>query len=76
MIDGVMPTRRSTKADGPIKQMYTVRLDPALRDRMKALKARDGVPESEQIRRALDAFLSAKGLPGKGGAKQAAIVSV
>ena len=35
------------------KIMYSVRLDAELARLLKDVKARDGVPESEQIRRAL-----------------------
>jgi hypothetical protein len=35
------------------KVMYSLRLDPHLGELLKAVKARDGIPESEQIRRAL-----------------------
>jgi len=49
----------------------TIRLDGSLRAAMDALYERDGITVSEQIRRALVAFLAAKGitLRTKGGAR-------
>jgi predicted DNA-binding protein len=41
---------------------YYLRLDPELADGLKALKERDGVGESETIRRAIRAWLEAKGV--------------
>jgi Arc/MetJ-type ribon-helix-helix transcriptional regulator len=46
-----MPTRRNT----------TIRLDDELHEGMKEIWERDGVQPSEQIRRALRAWLEAKG---------------
>ncbi len=37
----------------PTKVMYSLRLDPMHSRLLKEIKARDGIPESEQIRRAL-----------------------
>jgi Ribbon-helix-helix domain len=39
---------------------------------LKAVKERDGVPESEQIRRAIDAWLEAQGVMGKAARKRVA----
>ena len=39
------------------------RLGVAIDDAMARLKARDGIPASEQARRALTAFLTEKGFP-------------
>lgn len=39
-----------------------VRLEQALIDGLKAVQERDGVPQSEQVRRALKAWLDAKGV--------------
>jgi hypothetical protein len=44
------------------KILYSVRLDPYLARLLKAVKARDGVPESEQIRRALVIWFEQKGV--------------
>jgi predicted DNA-binding protein len=49
----------------PNKVMYSVRLDPELRNLLKMLRERDGIPESEQIRRALKAWFEQKGLLAK-----------
>ena len=42
--------------------MYSLRLDPDLASLLKALKERDGIPESEQIRRALRLWFESKGM--------------
>ena len=56
--------------------MHTFYLDPALSAGLKEIKVRDGVSESEQVRRAVRQWLTSKGLripqPGarKGGARK------
>ena len=40
----------------------TLRLDPSLTRLLKVVKARDGIPESEQIRRALEMWFEQKGV--------------
>ena len=42
--------------------MHSFYLDPDLARGLKRLKARDGIPESEQVRRAIRMWLDAKGL--------------
>ena len=42
--------------------MYSLQLDPDLDRLLKALKERDGIPESEQIRRALRLWFESKGM--------------
>jgi hypothetical protein len=42
--------------------MYSLRLDPEQARLLKAIKARDGIPESEQIRRALAVWFEQKGM--------------
>ena len=42
--------------------MYSLRLDPDHARLLKVVKARDGIPESEQIRRALVIWFEQKGL--------------
>jgi hypothetical protein len=50
----------------PHKILYSVRLEPEQVRLLKVVKARDGVPESEQIRRALMVWFEEKGvLPAK-----------
>jgi hypothetical protein len=44
------------------KIMYSLRLDPDHARLLKVIKARDGIPESEQIRRALLAWFEEKGV--------------
>src|SRR5688572_16281189 len=44
------------------KILYSVRLEPEQLRLLKAVKARDGVPESEQIRRALMVWFEQKGI--------------
>jgi hypothetical protein len=46
----------------PIKIMYSLRLEPEQARLLKAIKARDGIPESEQIRRALMIWFEQKGV--------------
>jgi hypothetical protein len=42
--------------------MYSLRLDPDLAALLKDIKTRDGIPESEQIRRALRLWFEQKGV--------------
>ena len=42
--------------------MYSLRLDPHLARKLKEVKARDGISESEQIRRALAIWFEQKGV--------------
>ena len=44
------------------KKMYALRLDQDLAALLKLVKERDGIPESEQIRRALKAWFKQKGV--------------
>ena len=44
------------------KIMYALRLDPEQKALLEAVKARDGISESEQIRRALVIWFAKKGL--------------
>ncbi len=46
----------------PNKIMYSLRLDPAHARLLKEIKARDGVPESEQIRRGLLLWFEQEGV--------------
>ena len=46
----------------PNKVMYSLRLDPADARLLKRIKARDGIPESEQIRRGLRLWFAKKGV--------------
>jgi len=46
----------------PNRQMHSFYLDPELSAGLKEVKERDGVSESEQVRRAVRAWLEAKGL--------------
>jgi hypothetical protein len=46
--------------------MYSLRLDPDHGRLLKAIKARDGIPESEQIRRGLLLWFAQKGVKPKG----------
>ena len=46
----------------PIKIPISLRLDPDQARLLKVIKARDGVPESEQIRRALAIWFEEKGV--------------
>lgn len=42
--------------------MYALRLDTDLRELLRRVKARDGISESEQIRRALKLWFKQKGV--------------
>jgi hypothetical protein len=44
------------------KELTALRIDPELLDGLRTIKERDGVPVSEQIRRALQAWLKANGV--------------
>lgn len=47
------------------RKLYSFWIDPEQAAALKAVKDRDGVPESEQIRRAIDAWLKAKSISRK-----------
>lgn len=42
--------------------LYSLRLTPELKAGLERLKERDGIPESEAIRRATTEFLAARGI--------------
>ena len=44
------------------KRLYNFRIDSELDEGLKKMKARDGVSESEQIRRAIREWLTKKGV--------------
>lgn len=43
------------------KKLYSFYIDPELLEGLRDIKAKDGVPESEQIRRAIKIWLDQKG---------------
>jgi len=47
------------------RKLYSFWIDPEQAQGLKDVKERDGVPESEQIRRAIDTWLKAKGVTRK-----------
>ncbi|MDO8795455.1 MAG: ribbon-helix-helix domain-containing protein [Vicinamibacterales bacterium] len=49
-------------AKKPKKIVYSLRLDPADATRLEQIRERDGVPASEQIRRALRTWFEQKGV--------------
>lgn len=55
-----------------MKKPYTLKLDEELIEAIKAIKAREGIPESEQIRRGLQLWLKSKGVRVEAGRKRAA----
>jgi hypothetical protein len=55
MYNDVVPSK-------PNKVMYSLRLEPEHARLLKEIKARDGVPESEQIRRGLMLWFEQKGV--------------
>jgi hypothetical protein len=44
------------------KRPYNVKIDPELIEALRAIKTRDGISESEQIRRGIRLWLKAKGV--------------
>lgn len=56
-----------------LRTRYTFFIDPDLLAGLKALKARDGISESEAVRRAIAAFLAVKriGDAGKAASRRA-----
>jgi metal-responsive CopG/Arc/MetJ family transcriptional regulator len=55
----------------PIRKVATFRIDDDLLEAMDALRERDGMPLSEQIRRALRPWLEQKGVLQKSERKRA-----
>lgn len=47
--------------------MTSLELPPDLKEGLEAVKVRDGIPQSEQIRRAITAWLEEKGVIGTTG---------
>lgn len=47
------------------KTRFHFHIDDDQREALRAVKERDGVPEAEQIRRAIDAWLEQKGVSPK-----------
>ena len=47
------------------RKLYSFWIDPEQAVGLKTVKERDGVPESEQIRRAIDAWLTSKNVTEK-----------
>ena len=47
------------------QRMAAFRLSEELLEALQAIKARDGVPVSEQVRRALEAWIESKGVKAK-----------
>jgi len=45
------------------RKRYTFFIDDELADALKQLKKRDGMPESEAVRRAIAAFVVKRGIP-------------
>jgi hypothetical protein len=45
-------------------------IDPSARQSLEAIKQRDGISHSEQVRRAIDAWIASKGIKPKGAKKK------
>lgn len=45
-----------------VKKAYTLKIDPELLAALRAIKIRDGIGESEQIRRGIQLWLKKKGV--------------
>jgi len=56
----------------PSRSRYNFWIDDQQRDALRFLKERDGILESEQIRRAIDLWLAEKGVKPKTERKRAA----
>jgi hypothetical protein len=56
----------------PGRKLYSFYIDPDLATALKALKERDGTPESEAVRRGLRSYLKSKGVltPRAAGARR------
>ena len=54
-----------------VRKKYTFWINPEQAEGLKIVKVRDGVLESEQIRRALDSWLESKGVIKKAERKRA-----
>ncbi len=61
----------SSRATMMPKKLYSFKIDPELREGLKALKRRDGASEGESCRRALADYLQRKGVMKKAGRKRA-----
>ena len=59
-----------TQVTPSAKKQTAFRIDPEILDGLRQIKERDGVPVSEQVRRALAAWLNSKGVM-KAGRKRA-----
>lgn len=44
------------------KKLYSFKIDSEVAEALKTIKARDGIGESEQIRRGIDLWLKTKGV--------------
>jgi hypothetical protein len=53
------------------KKQTAFRIDPGIIDALQTIKIRDGVPLSEQVRRALLAWIESKGVSVKSERKRA-----
>ena len=53
------------------KTASTFRIENEIMDGLRAVKERDGVPISEQVRRALEMWLESKGIAPKGASRRA-----
>jgi len=53
------------------KARYQFMIEPAQRDALRQIKQDSGVPEGEQIRRAIDFWLKAQGVTSKADRKRA-----
>jgi hypothetical protein len=47
------------------RERFNFWLDAELREGLRAIQARDGIPESEQVRRAIRLWLEQKGIRSK-----------
>lgn len=55
------------------KKPYTLKIDPELIEALREIKERDGIAESEQIRRGIQLWLESKGSSKKKAASRRAL---
>jgi hypothetical protein len=57
------------------KKPYTLKIDPELLEALREIKERDGIPESEQIRRGIQLWLDSKDRTSSGKAERKRVVT-
>jgi hypothetical protein len=55
------------------KRLFNLVIHPAMKDAIETIKERDGISESEQVRRAIAAWIESKGIKMKGEAEEESV---